>query len=92
MEQSTREKFWEAIENGSDPLLSVLHSLVERWGLPAVVISLGDISEILSEDALDAENLTANQRGLIIGACAQVCQLKDQMRAEMDFLATNQNG
>lgn len=92
MEHSTRAKFWAAIEDGSDPLLSVLHALVERWGLPAVVMSLGDISEVLSEDALDAENLTANQRGLIMGACAQVCQLKDQMRAEMDFLATNQNG
>ena len=92
MEQSTRQKFWSAIEDGSDPLLSVLHALVERWGLPAIVMSLGDISEVLSEDALDADNLTPNQRGLIIGACTQVCQLKDQMRAEMDFLAANPNG
>jgi len=86
MDQSSREKFWKSIEEGSDPLLSVLHTLVERWGLPAIVMSLGDISEVLSEDALDADNLTPNQRGLIMGACAQVCQLKDQMRAEMDFI------
>tara|TARA_B100001094_G_C18076659_1_gene742981 strand:- start:252 stop:521 length:270 start_codon:yes stop_codon:yes gene_type:complete len=87
MDQQSRDKFWKAIEDGSDPLLSVLHTLVERWGLPAIVMSLGDISEVLSEDALDADNLTPNQRGLIMGACAQVCQLKDQMRAEMDFIA-----
>ena len=92
MEQQAREKFWKVIESGEDPLLSVLHTLVERWGLPAVVMSLGSISEVLSEDALDADNLTPNQRGLIIGACAQVCQLKDQMQAEMDFITKQPNG
>ena len=33
--------------------------------------------------------LTPNQRGLILGACAQVCNLSDQMHAEMEFLATS---
>ena len=92
MEQQAREKFWKVIESGEDPLLSVLHTLVERWGLPAVVMSLGSISEVLSADALDADNVTPNQRGLIIGACAQVCQLKDQMQAEMDFITKQPNG
>ena len=55
-------------------------------------MALGSISEILAEDAIDAKNLTPNQRGLIIGACAQVNQLSDQMRAEMDFIASNPNG
>ena len=83
-----REKFWEAIESGENVLLSTMHSLTERWGLPAIIMSLGDVARILSEDAEDAQ-LTPNQRGLILGACAQVCNLSDQMHAEMNFLATN---
>ena len=85
---STREQFWKAVESGSHPLLSVLHGLVEKWGLPAVIMCLGDISSILSEDAEVAQNLTANQRGLILGACAQVSNLSDQMEAEMKFIGT----
>ena len=85
---SEREQFWEAVESGNNPLLSVLHNLVEKWGLPAVIMCLGDISKILSEDAEDAANLTPNQRGLILGACAQVSNLSDQMAAEMNFIAT----
>ena len=50
---------------------------------------LGDISRTLSEDAEDAPNLTPNQRGLILGACAQVSNLSDQMAAEMEFISTN---
>ena len=65
-----------------------MHSLTERWGLPAIIMCLGDISRILSEDAEVAE-LTPNQRGLILGACAQVCNLSDQMHSEMEFLATS---
>ena len=83
-----REAFWEAIESGDNVLLSTMHSLTERWGLPAIIMSLGDVARILSEDAEDAQ-LTPNQRGLILGACAQVCNLSDQMHAEMNFLATN---
>ncbi len=85
---SDRERFWEAVESGENPLLSVTHSLVEKWGLPAIIICLGDISRILSEDAETAENLTPNQRGLILGACAQVSNLSDQMAAEMEFIST----
>ena len=85
---SEREQFWKAVESGEHPLLSVLHSLVEKWGLPADIMCLGDISKILSEDAEDAANLTPNQRGLILGACAQVSNLSDQMEAEMNFIAT----
>jgi hypothetical protein len=85
MNSKERDEFWEAIENCDDPLLSALHSLVERWGLPAIVMSLGEISKVLSEDA-ESANLTPNQRGLIIGCCAQVSSLSDQMHAEMEFL------
>ena len=88
MSPSDREEFWKAIESGENPLLSVMHGLVEKWGLPAIIMSLGDISRVLSEDAESAE-LTPNQRGLILGACAQVCALSDQMHAEMDFLTAN---
>ena len=87
-----RQKFWESIETGDNPLLSAMSSLVEKWGLPAIIMSLGDIAEVLSEDAIDADNITPNQRGLIMGACAQVSALSDQMHAEMDFLATQPNG
>lgn len=80
-----RQEFWDAVESGNNPLLSVMHGLTEKWGLPAIIMSLGDIATILSEDALEAD-LTPNQRGLIMGACAQVCQLSDQMHAEMDHL------
>jgi len=86
---SEREEFWKAIESGDNPLLSVLHGLIEKWGLPAIIMSLGDVSRILAEDAEDAPNLTPNQRGLILGACAQVCNLSDQMAAEMEFISTN---
>ncbi len=85
-----RKAFWEAVESGSNPLLSVMHGLVEKWGLPAIIMCLGDVSNILSEDAETAE-LTPNQRGLIIGACAQVSALSDQMHAEMDFLEKQTN-
>ena len=86
-----RQKFWEAVESGDDPLLSVLHNLVEKWGLPAIIMCLGNIADVLSEDVLDAPGLTPNQRGLIMGACAQVSALGDQMQAEMKFLASNPN-
>ena len=36
------------------------------------VMSLGDIAQVLSEDVIDADHLTANQRGLILSCCAQV--------------------
>ena len=85
-----RKVFWDAVESGSNPLLSVMHGLVEKWGLPAIIMSLGDIANILAEDAETAP-LTPNQRGLIIGACAQVSCLSDQMHAEMDFLEAQAN-
>jgi len=91
MTSAEREEFWQAVEGGENPLLSVMHGLVEKWGLPAIIMSLGDIGRVLSEDAVDAE-LTPNQRGLIMGACAQVCALSDQMHAEMEYLATTENG
>ena len=89
MSPNEREEFWKAVESGDNPLLSVLHNLTEKWGLPAIIMCLGDISRILSEDAEDAPNLTPNQRGLILGACAQVSNLSDQMAAEMEFISTN---
>jgi hypothetical protein len=88
MTNEDREAFWDAIESGDNVLLSTMHSLTERWGLPAIIMCLGDIARILSEDAEVAE-LTPNQRGLILGACAQVCNLSDQMHAEMEFLQTS---
>ena len=87
-----RQAFWQEVESGDNPLLSVMHGRVEKWGLPAIIMSLGDIAEVLSEDAVDAQNLTPNQRGLIMGACAQVSALSDQMHAEMEFLASQTNG
>ena len=86
-----RTEFWEAVESGENPLLSVLHNLVEKWGLPAIIMALGDIGNVLSEDAETAP-LSPNQRGLIMGACAQVCALSDQMHAEMEHLALTENG
>ncbi len=81
-----REEFWKQVETGENPLLSAMSSLVERWGLPAIIMALGDISVVLSEDAIDADNLTANQRGLIMNACAQVSNLSDLMHAEMSWI------
>ena len=85
MTDKEREDYWIAIESGDNPLLSVMSGLTEKWGLPAVIMALGDIGRVLSEDAETAD-LTPNQRGLIISACAQVCNLSDHMTAEMDFL------
>ena len=87
MTTEERQAFWEAVESGDNPLLSVMHGLVEKWGLPAIIMTLGDISNVLSEDAVDADHLTPNQRGLILGACAQVSALSDHMHAEMDFIS-----
>ena len=89
MTTDERAKFWEDVETGNNPLLSAMSSLVERWGLPAIIMALGDISVVLSEDAIDADNLTANQRGLIMNACAQVSNLSDLMNAEMEFIKAN---
>ena len=86
-----RTEFWKAVESGENPLLSVLHNLVEKWGLPAIIMALGDIGNVLSEDAETAP-LSPNQRGLIMGACAQVCALSDQMHAEMEHLKITENG
>ena len=33
-----REEFWKAVESGDNPLLSVLHGLIEKWGLPAIIM------------------------------------------------------
>ena len=89
MSPTEREEFWKAVESGDNPLLSVVHNLIEKWGLPAIIMCLGDISRVLSEDAETADNLTPNQRGLILGACAQVSNLSDQMAAEMQFITSN---
>ena len=89
MTTAEREKFWQSVESGDNPLLSAMSSLVEKWGMPAIIMALGDISVVLSEDAIDAPNLTPNQRGLIMSACAQVSNLSDLMHAEMDHIKTN---
>lgn len=86
MTPAERKEFWEAVESGDNPLLSAMSSQVERWGMPAIVMCLGDIANVLSEDAVDADNLTPNQRGLIMSCCAQVSNLSDLMHAEMDFV------
>ena len=52
-------------------------------------MALGDVAVVLSEDAIDADNLTPNQRGLIMSCCAQVSNLSDLMHAEMDHIAAN---
>lgn len=90
MTNEERQEFWDAVESGDNPLLSAMNSLVEKWGVPAIIMCLGDISKVLSEDAEDAENLTPNQRGLIMSACAHVSNLSDIMHAEMNFLKETQ--
>jgi len=89
MTTDERQAFWEIVESGSNPLLSAMSSLVEKWGMPAIVMALGDIANVLSEDAVDADNLTPNQRGLVMSCCAQVSNLSDMMHAEMDFIQSN---
>jgi len=89
MTTEERQAFWEIVESGSNPLLSAMSSLVEKWGMPAIVMALGDIANVLSEDAVDADNLTPNQRGLVMSCCAQVSNLSDMMHAEMDFIQSN---
>lgn len=91
MTTEERQKFWEIVESGDNPLLSVMSGLVEKWGMPAIIMAMGDIANVLSEDAVDADNLTPNQRGLIMSCCAQVANLSDMMHAELDFIkATNE--
>ena len=58
MTAEERQKFWEIVESGDNPLLSVMSGLVEKWGMPAIIMAMGDIANVLSEDAIDADNLT----------------------------------
>ena len=90
MTTEERANFWKIVESGSNPLLSVMSGLVEKWGMPAIIMAMGDVANVLSEDAIDADNLTANQRGLIKNCCAQVSILSDLMHAEMDFIKANE--
>ena len=90
MTAEERQDFWKIVESGSNPLLSVMSGLVEKWGMPALVMALGDIANVLSEDVIDADNLTPNQRGLIMSCCAQVSHLSDLMHAEMDHIKEHQ--
>ena len=93
MTTEERQRYWEIVESGENPLLSAMSSLVEKWGMPALIMCLGDIANVLSEDVIDADNLTPSQRGLIMSACAQVSNLSDLMHAEMDFVMKEaQNG
>lgn len=93
MTTEERQRYWEIVESGDNPLLSAMSSLVEKWGMPALIMCLGDIANVLSEDVIDADNLTPSQRGLIMSACAQVSNLSDLMHAEMDFVMKEaQNG
>jgi hypothetical protein len=92
MTPQEREDFWKIVETGSNPLLSAMSSLVEKWGMPALIMALGDISNVLSEDVIEAENLTPNQRGLIKNCCAQVSNLSDLMHAEMSFIKEQGEG
>ena len=89
MTAEERAEFWQIVESGSNPLLSVMSGLVEKWGMPAIVMALGDIALVLSEDAVDVDNLTPNQRELIMSCCAQVSHLSDMMHAEMDHISAN---
>lgn len=84
MTPEERHNFWKLAEE--NPLLSALSSLTERWGLPAIVMALGDIAEVLSEDAHHADNLSTEQRSMVISACSQVSDLSDRIHAEMDYL------
>ena len=84
MTPEERHNFWKTTEN--NPLLSALSSLTERWGLPAICMALGDISVVLSEDAHGADNLSTEQRSMVISACSQVSDLSDRIHAEMDYL------
>tara|TARA_B100000085_G_C18359833_1_gene437850 strand:+ start:109 stop:381 length:273 start_codon:yes stop_codon:yes gene_type:complete len=90
MTTEERQEFWNMVESGDNPLLSVMSNLVEKWGMPAIIMAMGDVAVVLSEDAIDAENLTPNQRGLIMSCCAQVANLSDLMHAEMEHISSNQ--
>lgn len=90
MTAEERKNFWKMVDSGENPLLSVAAGLVEKWGMPAIIMALGDVAVVLSEDAIDADNLTPNQRGLIMSCCAQVAHLSDMMHAEMEHIETNQ--
>ena len=83
MDQKDREYYWQTIEDGSDPLLSALHSMCERWSLPAVALSLSQVAKMLSEDVEAVEGLSPQQRSLIISSCAAVADLGDRLGAEM---------
>ena len=86
MNKEQRAQFWKDIDTGSNPLLSVMWGLTDKWGLPAIVMALGEISVVLAEDAVDADNITPDQRGLILNTCTQVSDLSDRMHAEINFI------
>ena len=40
MTTEERTAFWEAVEGGDNPLLSVMHGLVEKWECPQLLCLL----------------------------------------------------
>ena len=83
MDVKDREFYWNAIESGSDPLLCSLHSMVERWSMPAVAIALSSVAKVQSEDVEACNSLTPEQRSLVISTCALVADVGDRIGAEM---------
>ena len=47
MTTEERQQFWNMVESGDNPLLSVMSGLVEKWGMPAIVMALGDVAVLL---------------------------------------------
>ena len=46
MTAAERKQFWQSVESGNNPLLSVMSGLVEKWGMPAIVMALGDVAVV----------------------------------------------
>ena len=83
MDVKEREFYWNAVETGSDPLLCSLHSMVERWSLPAVALALSSVAKVQSEDVEQCATLTTAERSLLISSCALVADVGDRIGAEM---------
>ena len=83
MDAKDREFYWDAVESGSDPLLCSLHSMVERWSLPAVALALASVAKVQAEDLDSNKSLTPTQRSLIMSSCAAVSDTGDRIGAEM---------
>ena len=91
MTAEERQKFWEIVASmwWQPTAVGYVWSCREM-GNDAIIMAMGDIANVLSEDAIDADNLTLKPAWIKHATTAQLANLSlGMMHAEMDFIKDN---